>query len=299
MFRPPWEQYTLPLNPRPQEENGRPAFIRFAKLAGADNEEIVKFASRFGPLQYEYDIVTRLLKGTKAFSEYLELLGHDALAARFKDSLNRARDAAFHEAFREILKKLESLQKEHVAPLEESIAAKPLEEPLTWWRQEAQAMNSLLELHEAITQMNKGQHIKSTWAGEMAARWAGVLTPEDLLIAATEALVESPRELSPETPFCLLLRDKLDAKIEGRLQVEFSANKGWSFEPAPRNLREALYSQFVMTLTGGVHILTCRNVNCPNGARFISTRRGKNFCSDECRWATQKRRQRARKKEGG
>ena len=88
------------------------------------------------------------------------------------------------------------------------------------------------------------------------------------------------------------------ATVEDRLfpsQVRLQRVRGvWATVPEPLTLLQALYVQLV------VHLQEGRRVGrCPRCSRWFVIRDPRQrYCSDSCRWATQKRRQRRRKREG-
>ncbi|MEW6106637.1 MAG: hypothetical protein AB1563_09805 [Bacillota bacterium] len=291
-FRLPFESYDLPLIPRPEEDAGRPAFVRFASLGNAPCEEIVDFASKFGPLGLAEEVYKEVLHGFIRLADYAELKGRAPLADEWRGQYRRAIAGALMEVLGNIL---EGLQRE--GELKHNTAAPTgSSEPLSWWRGEARRMETLLCLVKLTDEAEGGgdyraeERLLSGIRDIAGVKWE----PKDILSWRSPTCAE--RVAFVIEVVRAVICDNINQRLQGPTCVAFSQRSGWSLTPVPRILLEALYAQLAFSLVGRFRVQVCQNSECPSGAWFIPQHGRQEYCSDTCRWAANKRAQRRRRR---
>ena len=266
-LRYPLEDYLLPLVPKPEEEAGRPAYVRFAALAEAPDEDIVKFASRFGLLGLRTRMVYKLREGDDGEADLLEFEGHPDLAEELRESRARSRTTAWKRA------------------LEQSTPPLVTEgEPILWWRREAKRLDRLIRISGMLREAEEG----------------GLESDDVVQLRKMVCEVKGwgSQDLIPDLKFPEVVdfsRDAMSRRVNkvltGPSRLEYVAKEGWRFSYKPTTLLEALYVQFIQGLVVGLEARFCKNPNCPHGGGFVPNDRRQLYCCKQCRWANNKRRQ--------
>lgn len=313
-----WEAYELPLVPEPEEEGGRPAYVRFASLKDSSDEEIAAFASKYGLLGFSRRIADKGLSlihdmgavietqdpasGNKVqrlttcthneaqgllAQHLIDLLGSKAHSAELEGRSKLA------EGLRKKIAQLSPFLTENSRCLANRYADRfSVEaEPISQWRQEAAHMDLLLRMIDLAE-----DGVAEEDDEEFGTRFQRILGVElsDLLIEERA----TPRERVEYTLRILhgIISEQINSKLQGRICFTSCGDSKWAFAPQPTILLEALYAQAASSLTCGQLIKACRNPWCPNGKWFITTNPRSQYCGKRCRDAVSQRWQRERKR---
>lgn len=317
----PRESYELPLVPRPEEENGRPAYLRFISLKDAPDGEIAAFASKYGLLGFSRRIGDKGLSLIHDIEAVLETQD-PVSASKIRELTTWIHKEAQGLLVQDLIERFES--KAHAAELEghsklaEGLRRKITQlspfltensrrladrykdefsveaEPISQWRQEAADMELLLRMIRLAEDGAAGADDEG-----FSAKFQQILGVE-----VGELLIEdlpTPRERTKHLLKILhgIISEQINSKLHGRIHFTSCGDSKWAFAPQPTILLEALYAQAASSLTCGQLIKVCGNPWCPSGGWFITTNPRSRYCGKRCRDAMSQRWQRERKKRIG
>lgn len=238
---------------------GQPLHIRFARLHGAKDDELRRFAQRHGMLGFVEDTAGRFIEAMALVVGVLEAEEGETLGD-VEEKVRAESRRAHQDALQEALRRASSGQAKPA----------PRREPIREWRKHIDRVWACLRLADAANRL---------WAGEEVHVEA---VREALTVLGADGMVERWDTSTPlaRVEQALGLQALIAEAINSRgpIQYRMTLSGGELVQvPVVRTLLDCIYASLALALDGGLPARFCKECGRP----FVPTRADQEYCPPE------------------